>query len=75
MLMSENRKLRDTVKGFLDEPHLMTFINTFRDSLWPDGNLKPPSVPRTVEEKLTTRDEANRKLSSLIPGKSGLLET
>ncbi|RDX51162.1 PhoX domain-containing protein [Lentinus brumalis] len=61
------RKLRETVKSFLDEPHLMTFINIFRDGLWPGGSLKPPSVPRTAEEKLHTRDEANRKLSALMP--------
>ncbi|KAI0364061.1 hypothetical protein BV20DRAFT_1030297 [Pilatotrama ljubarskyi] len=61
------RKLRETVKSFLDEPHLMMFINTFRENMWPGGNLKPPSVPRTVEEKLHTRDEANRKLSALMP--------
>ncbi|RPD82274.1 PhoX domain-containing protein [Lentinus tigrinus ALCF2SS1-7] len=61
------RKLRETVKSFLDEPHLMIFINIFRDGLWPGGNLKPSSVPRTVEEKLHTRDEANRKLSALMP--------
>ncbi|KAI0828886.1 PXA domain-containing protein [Trametes gibbosa] len=60
-------KLRETIKYFLDEPHLMTFINLFRDNMWPGGSLKPPSVPRTVEEKLNTRDEANRKLSALIP--------
>ncbi|KAI0640032.1 PXA domain-containing protein [Trametes polyzona] len=61
------RKLRETVKSFLDEPHLMMFINLFRDNMWPGGSLKPPSVPRTVEEKLHTRDEANRKLSALMP--------
>ncbi|KAI0334125.1 hypothetical protein GY45DRAFT_1319014 [Cubamyces sp. BRFM 1775] len=61
------RKLRETVKSFLDEPHLMMYINTFRDQMWPGGSLKPPSVPRTVEEKLHTRDEANRKLSALMP--------
>ncbi|TBU49259.1 PhoX domain-containing protein [Dichomitus squalens] len=61
------RKLRETVRSFLDEPHLMTYINVFKDGLWPGGNLKPPSVPRTVEEKLHTRDEANRKLSALMP--------
>ncbi|OJT14400.1 Sorting nexin-12 [Trametes pubescens] len=61
------RKLRETVKSFLDETHLMGFINIFREGLWPGGNVKPPSVPRTVEEKLHTRDEANRKLSALMP--------
>ncbi|KAI0072221.1 PhoX domain-containing protein [Panus rudis PR-1116 ss-1] len=61
------RKLRETVKSFLDEPHLMSYIQIFRDGMWPGGQLKPPSVPRTAEEKLRTRDEANRKLSALIP--------
>ena len=68
LLTRSNRKLRETVRSFLDEPHLMTYINIFKDGLWPGGILKPPSVPRTVEEKLHTRDEANRKLSALMPG-------
>ena len=46
----------------------MSFIDTFKSGLWPDGKLKPPSVPRTVDEKERTRDEANRKLSALMPG-------
>jgi len=50
----------------------MSFINIFREGLWPGGKLKPPGTPRTAEEKLRTRDEANRKLSSLVPGKSNL---
>ncbi|KAL4253565.1 sorting nexin family protein [Abortiporus biennis] len=61
------RKLRETVKGMLDESHLMSYINIFRDGMWPKGQLKPSGVPRTAEEKLRTRDEANRKLSALIP--------
>jgi hypothetical protein len=46
----------------------MSFIGAFRNGLWPGGKLKPPSVPRTSDEKLQTRDDANRKLSALIPG-------
>jgi len=42
-------------------------LTTLRDNLWPQGKLKPPGVPRTAEEKLRTKDEANRKLSSLVP--------
>ncbi|KAA1468107.1 PhoX domain-containing protein [Dentipellis sp. KUC8613] len=61
------RKIRETVTSFLDEPHIMNFITMFRDSLWPGGQLKSSSLPRSPEEKLHTRDEANRKLSSLIP--------
>lgn len=54
----------------MDEPHLMSYIQIFREGLWPGGQLKPPSTPRTAEERLHTRDDANRKLSALIPGLS-----
>lgn len=47
---------------------MLSFIKIFRDGLWPGGKLKPPTPPRTLDEKLRTRDEANRKLSSLVPG-------
>ncbi|KAG7452260.1 uncharacterized protein BT62DRAFT_882028 [Guyanagaster necrorhizus] len=61
------RKIRETFKSLLGEARLMSFINTFRDGLWPGGKLKTPGIPRTSEEKLRTRDEANRKLSALFP--------
>jgi sorting nexin-25 len=62
------RKLRETAKVFLDEPHLLSYINIFRDSLWEGGQLKAGGPPRSAEEKLRTRDDANRKLSALMPG-------
>jgi sorting nexin-25 len=52
----------------LDEARILSFIKIFRDELWPGGKLKPPSVPRTSEEKFRSKEEANRKLSSLVPG-------
>ncbi|KAL1742025.1 PXA domain-containing protein [Schizophyllum fasciatum] len=61
------RKTRDIVKGLLEESRLMSYISIFRDSMWPGGKLKPPSVLRTAEEKMRTRDEANKKLSSVVP--------
>ncbi|KAJ6575421.1 PhoX domain-containing protein [Mycena capillaripes] len=61
------RKIRENVKAFLEESRIMVLVNLFRNGLWPGGRLKPPSVPRTADEKLRTRDEANRKLSSLVP--------
>jgi sorting nexin-25 len=64
------RKIRENVKGFLDEARVLPFIKMLRDELWPGGKLKPTSTPRTSEEKIRTRDEANRKLSSLVPGMS-----
>ena len=61
-------KIRENIKGLLSEPRLMSYINLLRDNLWPGGKFKPQGVPRTVEEKIRTRDDANRKLSSLVPG-------
>ncbi|TFK41847.1 PhoX domain-containing protein [Crucibulum laeve] len=61
------RKIRDNVKGLFDDTRLMFYINLLRDGLWPGGNLKAASVARTAEEKMRTRDDANRKLSSLVP--------
>ncbi|KDQ31144.1 hypothetical protein PLEOSDRAFT_1036860 [Pleurotus ostreatus PC15] len=61
------RKIREILKAQLDESRLMSYLTLFRDQLWPGGQLKPPGKPRSTEEKLRTRDEANRKLSSLIP--------
>ncbi|KDQ63238.1 hypothetical protein JAAARDRAFT_202719 [Jaapia argillacea MUCL 33604] len=61
------RKIYDTARSFFDESHLLSYISMFRDGLWPGGQLKAPSIPRTTEEKVRTRDDANRKLSALIP--------
>lgn len=66
---SRVRKIRETYKALLAEARIMSFIKLFRDGLWSGGKLKPPGVPRTAEEKLRTRDDANRKLSSLVPGR------
>lgn len=61
------RKFRENVKSLLEEPRLLSLVRGFRDAFWPDGKLRPPTVPHTTEEKMRTRDEANRKLSSLVP--------
>ena len=61
--------MRESVRMLLAPPKLLSYLDLFRDNLWPGGRLKPPGVPRTAEEKLRTRDNANRKLSSLVPGK------
>jgi sorting nexin-25 len=56
------------VKNATDEIHMMQYLGSFRHALWPGGNLKPPGVPRTMEEKTKAREEANRKLTTLMPG-------
>jgi len=61
------RKVRDTVTQFLSEMQILNSIGMFRDSMWPGGQLRPPLVPRSAEEKAQARDVANRMLSALIP--------
>ena len=73
MLTLDTRKFRETVTGMLDEPHVMSYIGMFRDAMWEDGQLKTAGPPRSAEDKLRTRDDANKKLSALIPGKREFL--
>ncbi|KIL71534.1 hypothetical protein M378DRAFT_65168 [Amanita muscaria Koide BX008] len=61
------RKIRDKIKSSLNEANVMPFVTIFRNSLWPGGQLGAPNAPRSLEEKLRTREEANKKLSSLVP--------
>ena len=62
------RKVRESIKAYLDEPHVLSYLNIFKEGMWPGGHLKPQSPPRSAEEKARTREEANRKLSTLLPG-------
>ncbi|GAA5905254.1 Mdm1p [Sporobolomyces salmoneus] len=61
------RKFRDSVKMLLAPTQLVGYIASLKAGLWPDGQLKPKTPPRTAEEKLATKESANRKLSALMP--------
>ena len=63
-----DRRIRDIITAFQDEPSIMHFTSIFRDALWHGGKLRPSQIPRSTEDKARTRDEANRKLSALVPG-------
>jgi sorting nexin-25 len=39
------------------------------DSLWPEGAKLTFKPPRKPDEKSQTKEEANRKLSTWLPGK------
>ena len=39
------RKLRETSKSMLDEPHLLSYIHMFKDALWANGQLKSGGAP------------------------------
>ncbi|KAH7930927.1 hypothetical protein BV22DRAFT_1027684 [Leucogyrophana mollusca] len=61
------RKIRQSIRSLFEESRIMPVITMLRDTLWPGGKLKQTAQPRTSEEKLRSRDEANRKLSALVP--------
>ncbi|KAF8641121.1 hypothetical protein AX17_000763 [Amanita inopinata Kibby_2008] len=61
------RKIREKVKSLLAEGSVKPCVDIFRNTIWPDGRLKTSYTTRTIEDKLLTREEANKKLSSLVP--------
>ncbi|KAK3840927.1 MAG: PXA domain-containing protein [Linnemannia gamsii] len=63
------RKLRDTIKAYFEESMLTFYVTKLRDSLWPPAPISPSNSAsvRTAEQKATTKDQANRKLSAFLP--------
>ncbi|KAF9209455.1 Intermediate filament protein [Haplosporangium sp. Z 27] len=94
------RKLRDTIKAYVEESMLTFYVLKLRDALWPptpptsptelSGGYEvvgedlrvSPTMPksgkegatdatkktiRTPEQKASTKDQANRKLSAFLP--------
>lgn len=52
---------------------VVSYINKVADSLWPNGGPLTFKEPRKAEEKVQTKEEANRKLSTWLPGKEARL--
>jgi sorting nexin-25 len=48
---------------------IVFYFNKITNSLWPDGGPLTFKEARKPEEKNQTREEANRKLSTWLPGK------
>lgn len=61
------RKIRQILKSLYEESRLAQILAMLRGTLWPGGRLREPTAARTAEEKLRSRNEANRKLSALVP--------
>lgn len=51
---------------------IVFYFNKIMDSLWPNGGPLTFKEGRKAEEKAHTREEANRKLSTWLPGKRHL---
>ncbi|KDN52277.1 hypothetical protein K437DRAFT_220920 [Tilletiaria anomala UBC 951] len=60
-------KVREAVAEATSPPALLRHLQSFKDGLWPKGELKEPGVPRTPAQKASARDSANQKVSTLIP--------
>ncbi|KAK6395260.1 hypothetical protein LTR65_000730 [Meristemomyces frigidus] len=65
------RKVRETAKTALQDESLARYVDLLRDTMWPGGKQRPPSVPRTPAEKARTRKEASLLLGALIPDLAG----
>ncbi|KAG1159705.1 hypothetical protein G6F37_004648 [Rhizopus arrhizus] len=61
------RKLKETVNYLSSSSMIVFYVNKVTDSLWPDGETLKFKEPRRPEEKLQTKEEANRNLSRWLP--------
>ncbi|KAF2018666.1 hypothetical protein BU24DRAFT_405432 [Aaosphaeria arxii CBS 175.79] len=60
------RKVRDNFDTFLSEDNIVKYIETLKDSMWPNGKLKQ-STERTAADRSKSRTEAGVVLATLIP--------
>jgi sorting nexin-25 len=65
------RKVRETARNAVEDEGLTRWIETLKGIMWPDGKMKPASVPRTPAEKARTRQEAGLLLNALVPDIAG----
>lgn len=60
------RKVRDSFATSTSEDNIAKYIDTLKDSLWPNGRFKQTSE-RTQEERAKSKKEAGVVLTTLIP--------
>ncbi|KAL7333668.1 tRNA (guanine-N(7)-)-methyltransferase (tRNA(m7G46)-methyltransferase) [Mucor circinelloides] len=61
------RKLRELLKYLCSSSMVVFYFTKITSSLWPDGGPLKFKEARKPEEKIHTREEANRKLSTWLP--------
>lgn len=61
------RKVRDNIKQLAQEDSIIKYISLLKDAMWPGGQLKRDSKPRSASEKSKSRTEASLMLATLIP--------
>lgn len=62
------RKLRELLKYLSSSSMIVFYFEKIINSLWPNGGSLTFKEARKPEEKIHTREEANRKLSTWLPG-------
>jgi sorting nexin-25 len=60
------RKVRDHFADFLSENNIVKYIDTLKESMWPNGRMQA-KVERTEADKVKSRKEANVVLATLVP--------
>ncbi|OQO05136.1 hypothetical protein B0A48_08156 [Cryoendolithus antarcticus] len=65
------RKVRDGVKTAFEDASLVSYVDLLKSSMWPNGQLRTASTPRTTAEKVRTRKEAALVLGALVPDMAG----
>lgn len=61
------RKVRENIKGLVQEEAIIRYINLLKDSMWPGGKKKEDGGPRTASDKSKSRTEASLMLATLVP--------
>ena len=64
---SIDRELQDFVMWVLSEPMLVYYLETFRESMWPNGEPAQPPPVRSDEQKQKTREEAKQMFVKAVP--------
>ncbi|XP_032234354.2 sorting nexin-25 [Nematostella vectensis] len=62
-----NKEIQEMLEWLVSESMIVYYIHTFRDSLWPAGQLAKTAPIRTDEEKLETKIRAMDHLLKDIP--------
>ena len=60
-------ELQDFMKWVVSEPMLVYYIETFQESLWPDGQPAPPAPLRSDEQKEETKEDAQQRFMKCAP--------
>ena len=65
------RKVRDVVDGAIEDESLVSYIDLLKSTMWPGGEPRQVTTPRTVQEKSRSKQEATMILGALIPDFAG----